>query len=148
MVYKLLRNYFLHREKSRNGKRWKSWKCKKKCHLEMWKIFAIWQGQIQPNLPTFKVLIEFAPSKSQTIFTVNRYSHLQMNIFGHFNFCENRRNGFRLNILSLLLGTHVQALYYIHASNDIGFRFQKRMHHQKTSFVIFQQHFSEMLVKV
>ena len=57
---------------------------KKKCHLEIWKMFAI----------------------------VKRFSHLQMNIFGLFNFCENRRNGFRFNILTLLLGTHVQAAVY------------------------------------
>ena len=43
---------------------------------------------------------------------VKRFSHLQMNIFGHYNFWENRRNGFRFNILSLLLGTHVQAAVY------------------------------------
>ena len=34
------------------------------------------------------ILIEFAPSNGKT------FSHLQMDVFWHFNFCYNRRNGF------------------------------------------------------
>ena len=59
------------------------WKCKKK--MPFGNVKKVYH-KIQPKLPTVKVLIEFAPSKSQSIFTVKMFSHLQMCIFGHFKF--------------------------------------------------------------
>ena len=127
MINKLLRSHYY--DKSRNGK----------------KKIANWGEQIQPKLATFKVLIEFAPSKIQTIFTVKRFSHLQMIIFGHFNFCENRRNGFRLNILSLCTfrysctGSVLHSTYMHPMTSDSDFKRECTIK-RRLLYLIFQQH--------
>ena len=59
----------------------------KNIYLQMWINFDIWCGKC--------FAIWFAPSNGKKITFENgkRFSHLQMNIFCHFNFCHNRRNG-------------------------------------------------------
>ena len=91
-------------------------------HLHMWKVFAIckcenfltfeWANSIETRLWTYNLLTGWSISyKSLKQFQFNlphqmakkitfeigkRFSHLQMDIFCHFNFCHNRRNGFSM----------------------------------------------------
>ena len=75
-------------------------------HLQVWKNFAIWgANSIATNLwkcvlrtnqsISYKSIKQFDwICRIQIAKKINIFSHLEMGIFWHFDFCHNRRNGF------------------------------------------------------
>ena len=91
-----------------------------KIHWQMWKFFCHWilktfchldrANSIKTALQTCNLSTGLSLSyKSVSWFWLNLppqwqffFSYLQMNIFCQFDFCHNRRNGFRLEFMNVL----------------------------------------------